>query len=94
MTWYFSRREINYVGEKKNCWGGKLSKCFSPGSDFTEQIFTGELVGMDSAGVLRQDVVLQKSLKTQVGSNKMVNSVVYHPYPSRLASILHPSVLL
>ena len=94
MTWYFSRREINYVGEKKNCWGGKLSKCFSPGSDFTEQIFTGELVGMDSAGVLRQDVVLQKSLKTQVGSNKMVNSVVYHPYPSRLASILHPFVLL
>ena len=76
------------------CWGGKLSKCFSPGSDFTEQIFTGELAGMDSPGVLRQDVLLQKSLKPQFRSNKMVNSVVYHPYPSRLASRLHPFILL
>ena len=31
------------------CWGGKKSKRFSPGSDFTEQIFTGELSGVDSA---------------------------------------------
>ena len=76
------------------CRGGQLSKCFSPGSDFTEQTFTEELAGMDSAEVLRQDVLLQKSLKPQVGSNKMVNSVVYHPYPSRLASRLHHFVLL
>ena len=33
----------------------KKSKSFSPGSDFTEEIFTGELFGVDSAGVLRQD---------------------------------------
>ena len=38
------------------CWGGKRSKRFSPGSDFTQQIFTGELSGADSAGVLRQGV--------------------------------------
>ena len=76
------------------CWGGKLSTCFSPGSDFAEQIFTGELARMDSAGVLRQDVLLQKSLKPQVRSNKMVNSVVYLPCPSRLASRLHPFMLL
>ena len=30
------------------------SKRFSPGSDFTEQIFTGELSRVDSTGVLRQ----------------------------------------
>ena len=36
------------------CRGGK--KLFSPGSDFTEQIFTGKLFRVDSAGVLRQGV--------------------------------------
>ena len=36
--------------------GGEKSKRFSPGSDFTEQIFTGEVSGVDSAGVPRQDV--------------------------------------
>ena len=49
------------------CHGGKKSKRFSQRSDFTEQIFTGELSGVDSAGVLRQDVtvdVRQKSLFT------------------------------
>ena len=76
------------------CWGGKLSKCVTPGSDFTVQSFTRELTVMDSTGVLRQDVLLQKSLKPQVRSNKMVNSVVYHPYSSRLASRLHPFILL
>ena len=39
------------------CRGGKNSKCFFPGNDFTEQIFTGELSGVDSAGVLRQSVI-------------------------------------
>ena len=39
------------------CRGGKKSKRVSPGSDFTEQIFTVELSGVDSAGVLRQDVI-------------------------------------
>ena len=38
------------------CRAGKKSKLFSPRSDFTEQIFTGELSGVDSAGVLRQGV--------------------------------------
>ena len=40
------------------CRGGKKSKRFSPGSDFTEQIFTGEISGLDSAGVLRQGMIL------------------------------------
>ena len=40
------------------CRGGKKSKRVSPGSDFTEQIFTGELSGLDSAGVLRQGVFM------------------------------------
>ena len=35
----------------------KKSKRFSPGSDFTEQIFTGELSRVDSTGVLRQGVL-------------------------------------
>ena len=39
------------------CRGGKKSKCFSPGSDFTEQISSGEHSRMDSAGLLRQGVV-------------------------------------
>ena len=38
------------------CRGGKKSKRVSPGSDFKEQIFTGELLGVDSAGVLRHSV--------------------------------------
>ena len=38
------------------CRGGKKSKLFSPGSDFTEQIFTRKLSRVDSAGVLRQGV--------------------------------------
>ena len=36
--------------------GGKKSKRFFPGEWFTEQIFIGELSGVDSAGVLRQGV--------------------------------------
>ena len=40
----------NIVGEVKK------SEHWSQGRDFTEQIFTGELFGMDSAGVLRQGV--------------------------------------
>ena len=40
------------------CRGGKKSKRFPPGSDFTEQIFTGELSEVDLARVLRQDVSL------------------------------------
>ena len=40
------------------CQEGKKSKRFSPGSDFTEQIFTRELSRVDSAGVLRQSVCI------------------------------------
>ena len=40
------------------CRGGTKSKRVSLGSDFTEQIFTGELSGLDSAGVLRQGVFM------------------------------------
>ena len=36
-----------------SCRGGKKSKFFPLGSDFTDQIFTGELSGVDSAVVLR-----------------------------------------
>ena len=36
--------------------GGKKSKRFFPGEWCTEQIFIGELSGVDSAGVLRQGV--------------------------------------
>ena len=39
------------------CRGGKKSKQFSPESEFTEQKFTGELSRVDSAGVLKQDVL-------------------------------------
>ena len=39
-----------------------MSKRFSPGSDFTDMIFTGELSGVDSAAALRQGVILQKNI--------------------------------
>ena len=43
--------------------GGRKSKPFSPGTDFVGLIFTGELSGVDSAGVLRrQGVQNQKNL--------------------------------
>ena len=42
----------------QHCRGGKKSKHFSPGGDFTDQIFIWELSGLDSAGVLRQDVII------------------------------------
>ena len=38
------------------CLGGKKSRRVSLGSDFTEQIFTGELSGVDSTGVLSKGV--------------------------------------
>ena len=38
--------------------GGRKSKPISPGTDFVGLIFTGELSGVDSAGVLRQDVLM------------------------------------
>ena len=47
------------------CWGGKKSNHFSPGSDFTDQTFTGELSGVDSAEVLRQ-VVSAKRITAQI----------------------------
>ena len=34
--------------------------------------------------------LFQKHLNTQVRANKLVNSVVYHPCPSILASRIHP----
>ena len=34
--------------------------------------------------------LFQKYLNPQVGTSKMVNSVVYHPCPSRLYSRIHP----
>ena len=40
------------------CRGGKKSQCFSPGSDFTEQIFIRELSEVDSPKVMRQDVFI------------------------------------
>ena len=43
------------------CQGGKISKRFTPGSNFTDQIFTCELFGVDSAGVLRQRLIISKA---------------------------------
>ena len=40
------------------CRGGKKSTRVSQGSEFTEQIFTGEISGLDSVEVLRQGVIL------------------------------------
>ena len=37
--------------------GGKKSKCFLPGSDFTDQIFTDFLSSVDSTGELREGVL-------------------------------------
>ena len=48
---YFSRGEISYA-----ILSGRYKNVFFPGNYFTEQIFTGELSGVDSAGVLRQGV--------------------------------------
>ena len=42
----------NIVGELKT------SKFFSPERDFTDQNFTGELYWVDSAGVMRQGVLI------------------------------------
>ena len=50
------------------CRGGKKSKRFSPGSDFAEQIFTGELFGVDSDKVLRQDVTILRNSMLDVKS--------------------------
>ena len=36
----------------------------------------------------------QKYLKPQVRTNNLLNSVVYHPCPSRLASKIHPFIFL
>ena len=36
----------------------------------------------------------QKYLNPQVRTNKLVNSVFYHPCPSRLASVIHPFIFL
>ena len=37
--------------------------------------------------------LFQKYLNSQVRTNKLVNSIVYHPFPSRLASGIHPYFL-
>ena len=42
------------------CQGGKNSKRFSPGSDFTDQIFIEEPAGVNSTAVLRQGVIDNK----------------------------------
>ena len=39
------------------CRGGKIPERFSSESDFTEQIFTGELSGVYSAAVLRHNAL-------------------------------------
>ena len=50
----------------QHCQGSKKSKRFLPGSDFTHQIFTGEFSGVDSAGILRQGVNMNKSTSPAV----------------------------
>ena len=41
---------------------GKKSKRFSPGSDFMDSIFPGDLSEVDSAGMLRQGVIIDTIL--------------------------------
>ena len=43
--------------------GGEISKSFSPGGGFTGQIFTVKLYGVDSAGMLRQSVLMVINLR-------------------------------
>ena len=62
MMRYFSRGEVSYIILS----GGKTSKCFLPGSDFTKQIFTGELSGVDVAEVLRKGVLSSESFKNRL----------------------------
>ena len=50
MIQYFIRGELSYAKLSV-----KKSKRFSPGRNFVEQIFTGELSRLDSAGLLRQN---------------------------------------
>ena len=57
MIPYFPRDEISYLNLSR--WGegrSKLGQCSSPWSYFTDQIFTVELFGVDSARVLWQGV--------------------------------------
>ena len=42
--------------------GAAKDKKLSTGSDFKDQIFTGELFGVDSAAVLRQNVLRAESM--------------------------------
>ena len=53
MIRYFPLAEVSYMYYSRR---GNKSKRFSPRSYVTDQIFTGEVSGMDSAGVLRQSV--------------------------------------
>ena len=48
------------------CRGGKISKRSSPGSDFTDPIFTGEFSWVDLAGVLRQGVYIYAIYTTYI----------------------------
>ena len=64
MISYIYRGELSYeiyIGEVKK------PKLFPPGSEVTGQIYTVELTGVDSAGVLRQsvDVLLRNSYTIQ-----------------------------
>ena len=52
----------------QHCRGGKKSKRFSPGGDFTDQIFIWELSGLDSAGVLRQGVIMYQCINVNNSS--------------------------
>ena len=56
MIHYVPQRELSYV-MLSGSW--KKFKGLSSESDFMKQIFTGELSGEDSVGVLRQGVKMQ-----------------------------------
>ena len=47
--------------------GGKQSKRFSPGSDYIDQNFTGELSGVNSAGVLKHGICNNLSCNLSCG---------------------------
>ena len=56
MIPYFPRGELSYVILKYSR-EGKISKRFSLENDFMDQIFTGEISGVDSVELQRQSVL-------------------------------------
>ena len=59
-------------------WGGRKSKPFSPGTDFAGLISTGELFGVDSAGVVRQGVLTVPLEHIYESNFSNIQALFYH----------------